>query len=88
MNIPIEIWPWSTDEFCVLLSKFLLQLPIGSTQKRWIGVDFTCNQKIQIVKQRLALVQAESDIGKLEEKIGMGQIEEVIQQVGICSLNI
>ncbi|CAI4228390.1 unnamed protein product [Auanema sp. JU1783] len=33
-----------------------------------------------IVKQRLALVQAEDDIQKLEQKIGMGQIEEVIQQ--------
>ncbi|CAA92789.1 putative NADH dehydrogenase [ubiquinone] 1 alpha subcomplex subunit 5 [Caenorhabditis elegans] len=33
-----------------------------------------------VVKQRLALVQAENDIKKLEEKIGMGQIEEVIEQ--------
>lgn len=33
------------------------------------------------MKQRLALVQAESNIEKLEEKIGMGQIEEVIEQV-------
>ncbi|CAB3405741.1 unnamed protein product [Caenorhabditis bovis] len=34
----------------------------------------------QIVKQRLALVQAENDIQALEKKIGMGQIEEVIEQ--------
>ncbi|TMS37848.1 hypothetical protein L596_004695 [Steinernema carpocapsae] len=34
----------------------------------------------QIVKRRLALVQEENDIVKLEEKIGMGQIEEVIEQ--------
>uniref|UniRef100_A0A0N5AA21 Complex I subunit B13 n=1 Tax=Syphacia muris TaxID=451379 RepID=A0A0N5AA21_9BILA len=34
----------------------------------------------EIVKRRLALVQQEPDIQKLEEKIGMGQIEEVIQQ--------
>jgi hypothetical protein len=33
------------------------------------------------VKQRLALVQAETTIEKLEEIIGMGQIEEVIEQV-------
>ncbi|VDD96110.1 unnamed protein product [Enterobius vermicularis] len=34
----------------------------------------------EIVKRRLALVEQEPDIQKLEEKIGMGQIEEVIQQ--------
>ncbi|GMT23904.1 hypothetical protein PFISCL1PPCAC_15201, partial [Pristionchus fissidentatus] len=34
----------------------------------------------QIVKRRLALVQAETDIQELEKKIGMGQIEEVIEQ--------
>ncbi|PAV61506.1 hypothetical protein WR25_10097 [Diploscapter pachys] len=34
----------------------------------------------QIVKQRLALVNSEPDIPKLEEKIGMGQIEEVVEQ--------
>ncbi|KAK0398271.1 hypothetical protein QR680_002507 [Steinernema hermaphroditum] len=34
----------------------------------------------QIVKRRLALVQEENDIEKLEQKIGMGQIEEVIEQ--------
>ncbi|WKY07659.1 hypothetical protein Q1695_007261 [Nippostrongylus brasiliensis] len=33
-----------------------------------------------IVKQRLALVQSEDSIPALEEKIGMGQIEEVIEQ--------
>ncbi|KAK5978635.1 ETC complex I subunit region, partial [Trichostrongylus colubriformis] len=34
----------------------------------------------EIVKQRLALVQSEDSIPALEEKIGMGQIEEVIEQ--------
>uniref|UniRef100_A0A0N4ZXB4 NADH dehydrogenase [ubiquinone] 1 alpha subcomplex subunit 5 n=1 Tax=Parastrongyloides trichosuri TaxID=131310 RepID=A0A0N4ZXB4_PARTI len=34
----------------------------------------------QIVKNRLALVQEEPDIEKLEKKIGMGQIEEVLEQ--------
>uniref|UniRef100_A0A1I7XK93 NADH dehydrogenase [ubiquinone] 1 alpha subcomplex subunit 5 n=1 Tax=Heterorhabditis bacteriophora TaxID=37862 RepID=A0A1I7XK93_HETBA len=34
-----------------------------------------------IVKQRLFLVQSENSIEKLEEKIGMGQIEEVIEQM-------
>ena len=34
----------------------------------------------QIVKRRLALVQEENDIQQLEKKIGMGQIEEVIEQ--------
>lgn len=33
-----------------------------------------------IVKERLALVESEYDIRKLEERIGMGQIEEVIEQ--------
>ncbi|CAD6191956.1 unnamed protein product [Caenorhabditis auriculariae] len=33
-----------------------------------------------IVKQRLALVQTETNIERLEQKIGMGQIEEVIEQ--------
>ncbi|CAI5448259.1 unnamed protein product [Caenorhabditis angaria] len=33
-----------------------------------------------IVKQRLALVQSEDNIERLEQKIGMGQIEEVIEQ--------
>ncbi|KAJ1357249.1 hypothetical protein KIN20_015351 [Parelaphostrongylus tenuis] len=33
-----------------------------------------------VVKQRLALVQSEDSIPTLEEKIGMGQIEEVIEQ--------
>ncbi|KAI1732750.1 ETC complex I subunit conserved region domain-containing protein [Ditylenchus destructor] len=34
----------------------------------------------QIIKQRLDLVNGEPDVHKLEEKIGMGQIEEVIEQ--------
>ncbi|KJH48027.1 ETC complex I subunit region [Dictyocaulus viviparus] len=34
----------------------------------------------KIIKHRLALVQSENDIQTLEEKIGMGQIEEVIEQ--------
>ncbi|KAL3101502.1 hypothetical protein niasHT_004824 [Heterodera trifolii] len=34
----------------------------------------------EIVKHRLSLVEAEPDIQKLEQKIGMGQIEEVVQQ--------
>lgn len=34
-----------------------------------------------IVKSRLAAVESEKDVAKLEEKIGMGQIEEVIMQV-------
>ncbi|KAF1580377.1 UNVERIFIED_CONTAM: putative NADH dehydrogenase [ubiquinone] 1 alpha subcomplex subunit 5, partial [Eudyptes robustus] len=33
-----------------------------------------------LVKHRLKLVEEEPDVFKLEEKIGMGQIEEVIQQ--------
>uniref|UniRef100_A0A183CEU1 Complex I subunit B13 n=1 Tax=Globodera pallida TaxID=36090 RepID=A0A183CEU1_GLOPA len=34
----------------------------------------------EIVKHRLSLVEEEPDIQKLEQKIGMGQIEEVFQQ--------
>uniref|UniRef100_A0A914X6Z2 NADH dehydrogenase [ubiquinone] 1 alpha subcomplex subunit 5 n=1 Tax=Plectus sambesii TaxID=2011161 RepID=A0A914X6Z2_9BILA len=34
----------------------------------------------QIVKLRLQHVESEPDVRKLEEKIGMGQIEEVIEQ--------
>jgi NADH dehydrogenase (ubiquinone) 1 alpha subcomplex subunit 5 len=33
-----------------------------------------------IVNDRLAIVENEPDIQKMEEKIGMGQIEEVIDQ--------
>jgi len=33
----------------------------------------------ELVKQRLALVESEPDPEKLEEKIGMGQLEEVIE---------
>ncbi|XP_066017912.1 LOW QUALITY PROTEIN: NADH dehydrogenase [ubiquinone] 1 alpha subcomplex subunit 5 [Pocillopora verrucosa] len=36
----------------------------------------------QITKQRLDVVEQESDIPQLEHKLGAGQIEEVIQQVG------
>lgn len=35
----------------------------------------------EIVQSRLAQVEAEKDVQKLEEKIGMGQIEEVVMQV-------
>ncbi|KAH7725400.1 Protein C33A12.1 [Aphelenchoides avenae] len=34
----------------------------------------------EIIKHRLALVEQENDPQKLEEKIGMGQLEEVIEQ--------
>ncbi|CAD5221295.1 unnamed protein product [Bursaphelenchus okinawaensis] len=34
----------------------------------------------QLINHRLKLVEEETDVFKLEEKIGMGQIEEVIQQ--------
>uniref|UniRef100_A0AC35TWP3 NADH dehydrogenase [ubiquinone] 1 alpha subcomplex subunit 5 n=1 Tax=Rhabditophanes sp. KR3021 TaxID=114890 RepID=A0AC35TWP3_9BILA len=34
----------------------------------------------QIVKRRLAFVEKEDNIQKLEQQIGMGQIEEVIEQ--------
>uniref|UniRef100_A0A2C9L8E7 Uncharacterized protein n=1 Tax=Biomphalaria glabrata TaxID=6526 RepID=A0A2C9L8E7_BIOGL len=35
----------------------------------------------QITNQRLHLVNSETDVQKLEEKINCGQIEEVIKQV-------
>jgi hypothetical protein len=34
-----------------------------------------------LVRERLALVESTVDIAQLEEKIGMGQIEEVLWQV-------
>ncbi|VDN60092.1 unnamed protein product [Dracunculus medinensis] len=34
----------------------------------------------QVIKRRLAIVEQESDIEKLEQKIGMGQVEELIEQ--------
>ncbi|CAJ0575396.1 unnamed protein product, partial [Mesorhabditis spiculigera] len=34
----------------------------------------------QVIRHRLNLVQTELDVLKLEQKIGMGQIEEVLQQ--------
>ena len=32
--------------------------------------------------QRLQVVQGETDVGAVEEKIGCGQVEELIDQVG------
>ncbi|KAF7633087.1 hypothetical protein Mgra_00007516 [Meloidogyne graminicola] len=44
-------------------------------------IDYVYRQTTeQIVKERFAHVNTESDIQLLEEKIGMGQIEEVIEQ--------
>ncbi|CAJ0963948.1 unnamed protein product, partial [Mesorhabditis belari] len=34
----------------------------------------------QVVRHRLNLVQTETDVLQLEQKIGMGQVEEVLQQ--------
>ncbi|CAN8026194.1 unnamed protein product [Ixodes persulcatus] len=34
----------------------------------------------EIVKERMALVESEKDVAKLEAKIGAGQIEQVIRQ--------
>jgi len=36
----------------------------------------------QIVQQRLQVVKAETDVSLLEQKIGCGQAEELIEQVG------
>ena len=40
-------------------------------------------QTEQIVQQRLQIVQAESNIPSIESKIGCGQVEELIDQVGV-----
>lgn len=53
------------------LMKVLEQMPSHSSYRKYTE---------QLVKKRIALVQEEPDIVKLEEKIGMGQIEEVILQ--------
>ncbi|CAG9533726.1 unnamed protein product [Cercopithifilaria johnstoni] len=53
------------------LMKILEQIPLHSSYRKYTE---------QLVKKRMALVQEEPDIQKLEEKIGMGQIEEVILQ--------
>uniref|UniRef100_A0A8R1TKA7 NADH dehydrogenase [ubiquinone] 1 alpha subcomplex subunit 5 n=1 Tax=Onchocerca volvulus TaxID=6282 RepID=A0A8R1TKA7_ONCVO len=53
------------------LMKVLEQIPSHSSYRKYTE---------QLVKKRIALVQKEPDIQKLEERIGMGQIEEVIQQ--------
>ena len=39
-------------------------------------------QTEQIVQQRLQIVQAEANIPAIESKIGCGQVEELIDQVG------
>uniref|UniRef100_A0A914ZRQ4 U6 snRNA-associated Sm-like protein LSm1 n=1 Tax=Parascaris univalens TaxID=6257 RepID=A0A914ZRQ4_PARUN len=49
----------------------LEQMPVNAAYRKYTE---------QIIKRRLALVQEEPDIQRLEEKIGMGQIEEVIEQ--------
>lgn len=41
-------------------------------------------QTEQIVQQRLQIVQAESNIPAIENKIGCGQVEELIDQVCVC----
>ncbi|VDL82698.1 unnamed protein product [Nippostrongylus brasiliensis] len=51
--------------------KALEQIPPTAAYRKYTGA---------IVKQRLALVQSEDNIPALEEKIGMGQIEEVTEQ--------
>ncbi|EPB78118.1 ETC complex I subunit region [Ancylostoma ceylanicum] len=56
--------------YCRIL-KALEQIPPTAAYRKYTEA---------IVKQRLALVQAEDNIPALEEKIGMGQIEEVIEQ--------
>ncbi|KAM3720147.1 putative NADH dehydrogenase [ubiquinone] 1 alpha subcomplex subunit [Dirofilaria immitis] len=53
------------------LMKVLEQIPSHSLYRKYTE---------QLAKKRMALVQEEPDIQKLEEKIGMGQIEEVILQ--------
>ena len=40
----------------------------------------------QVVQQRLQVVQAETSIPTIEEKIGCGQVEELIDQVRRCGL--
>lgn len=40
------------------------------------------HQTEQVVQQRMQIVQAESDIAVIEKKIGCGQVEELIDQVG------
>uniref|UniRef100_A0AC34QHM8 Uncharacterized protein n=1 Tax=Panagrolaimus sp. JU765 TaxID=591449 RepID=A0AC34QHM8_9BILA len=49
----------------------LQQIPATAAYRRYTE---------EIVSRRLQLVENEPDIPKLEEKIGMGQIEEVIEQ--------
>ncbi|VDM43902.1 unnamed protein product [Toxocara canis] len=49
----------------------LEQMPVNAAYRKYTE---------QVIKRRLALVQEEPDIQRLEEKIGMGQIEEVIEQ--------
>uniref|UniRef100_A0A7E4V8S9 NADH dehydrogenase [ubiquinone] 1 alpha subcomplex subunit 5 n=1 Tax=Panagrellus redivivus TaxID=6233 RepID=A0A7E4V8S9_PANRE len=49
----------------------LQQIPATSAYRKYTE---------DIVSNRLSLVENESDIQKLENKIGMGQIEEVIEQ--------
>jgi NADH dehydrogenase (ubiquinone) 1 alpha subcomplex subunit 5 len=39
-------------------------------------------QTEQVVQQRLQIVQAEDNIAAIEKKIGCGQVEELIDQVG------
>ncbi|KAE9554757.1 hypothetical protein FO519_002018 [Halicephalobus sp. NKZ332] len=49
----------------------LQQIPATAAYRRYTE---------EIINQRLSLVENEPDIEKLEDKIGMGQIEEVIEQ--------
>ena len=41
------------------------------------------HQAEQVVQQRLQLVQAEKDLSVIENKIGCGQVEELIDQVSL-----
>ncbi|VDN01911.1 unnamed protein product [Thelazia callipaeda] len=53
------------------LMKVLEQIPEHSSYRKYTE---------SLVKKRISLIEEEPDIEKLEEKIGMGQIEEVILQ--------
>ncbi|EFO13780.2 NADH-ubiquinone oxidoreductase 17.3 kDa subunit [Loa loa] len=54
------------------LMKVLEQIPSHSAYRRHTE---------QLIKKRMALVQEEPDIQKLEDKIGMGQIEEAKYEI-------
>ncbi|CAI8007590.1 NADH dehydrogenase [ubiquinone] 1 alpha subcomplex subunit 5 [Geodia barretti] len=70
----LAVVPNAREVLCGLYAKIqavLQQMPKDAAYRTYTR---------QIVQQRLQIVQAETNISAIEEKIGCGQVEELIEQ--------